>query len=177
MQCSNTHHNQWHYILAEDDIEELQASWTVGCHFVGECNLQLYLRVVALDRRHDLCDVIGEAVREEQDHSVESTHVTYEALVVFEQPTAQPAALDGRRVRDIVLEEGTVWTIAQRYKVGAQMNDPAGFATFIGDVGWARMRLRRWSATLGSCFGFARRNAFTFPNRHLSHFLSWGLYK
>ena len=95
-QCSNTYHNQWRYILAEDDIEELQASWTVGCHFIGECNLQLHLRVIALDRRHDLCDVIGEAVREEQDHSVESTHVTDEALVVSEQPTAQPAALNGR---------------------------------------------------------------------------------
>lgn len=47
---------------AEDDVEDLETDWAVGCHLIGECDLDGDRCLVVFSHGHHLCHVIREPV-------------------------------------------------------------------------------------------------------------------
>ena len=71
-------------ILAENDVEQLQADGAVGSHFIGQRNLQCHGSVLPLECRHYLCHVVRETVRKVENHAIEGTHSSDERLVLLD---------------------------------------------------------------------------------------------
>ena len=102
---------------AKYDVKDLEADRTVSGHFVGESDFDGHQRLVVFCRGHNLSHIVRETARQEQDHSVESSHVSDEVSVLAEETGSEPATLNGRRVGHIVLVEGTVGAITEGHKV------------------------------------------------------------
>ena len=47
---------------AKDDVEHLETDWAVGCHLIGECNLDGHRCLVVFSHGHHLCHIIREPV-------------------------------------------------------------------------------------------------------------------
>lgn len=97
--------------------------------------------------------------------------------MLTEQTSSKAAALDGWGVGHIVLVKGTVGSVAEDYKVGAQLDGLSSCTSLVGDVIGARAGFRGWASTFGLRPGATWRRSCgpsTTTDSHLGHlFRRW----